>query len=56
MTSISRRELLKWGMGCGAAMLFAPDSLFAQSAPLIERKIPSTGETLPVIGIGTARR
>lgn len=37
-------------------MLFAPDSLFAQSAPLIERKIPSTGETLPVIGIGTARR
>src|SRR5690606_7848196 len=28
----------------------------AQSAPLIQRPVPSTGEMLPVIGVGTARR
>jgi aryl-alcohol dehydrogenase-like predicted oxidoreductase len=30
--------------------------LFAQAEPLIQRKIPSSGESLPIVGIGTARR
>jgi aryl-alcohol dehydrogenase-like predicted oxidoreductase len=30
--------------------------LLAQAGPLIRKKIPSTGETIPIIGIGTARR
>jgi len=30
--------------------------LFTGAAPLIKRPIPSTGEELPVVGIGTARR
>jgi aryl-alcohol dehydrogenase-like predicted oxidoreductase len=42
----------------GAATLgaFAPALALAQAAPLIRRPIPSTGETLPIIGVGTARR
>src|SRR5512136_2854054 len=50
----SRRELLKAGIGVGASIFLAPTLAPADS--LIRRKIPSSGESLPVIGIGTARR
>ena len=50
----NRRELLKAGIGVGASILLPPTLGLAES--LIQRKIPSTGESLPVIGIGTARR
>lgn len=61
----SRREALKVGVTAGAllaldripafAMRPSP-SVFGQAAlPLIERAIPSTGEKVPVIGMGTAR-
>ena len=50
----SRRELLKAGIGVGASIFLPPPLALADS--LIQRKIPSTGESLPVIGIGTARR
>ena len=53
---LSRRELLKAGIGVGASVFLPPASLLAQAAPVIQRKIPSTGESLPIIGIGTARR
>ncbi|HWT77241.1 MAG TPA: aldo/keto reductase, partial [Candidatus Methylomirabilis sp.] len=53
---MSRRELLKAGIGVGASIFLPSASLLAQAPPLIERKIPSSGESLPVIGIGTARR
>jgi aryl-alcohol dehydrogenase-like predicted oxidoreductase len=53
---LSRRELLKVGIGAGASMLLPAAALPSQAAPLIHRKIPSTGESLPIIGIGTARR
>jgi aryl-alcohol dehydrogenase-like predicted oxidoreductase len=56
ITRPSRRDLLKAGVGVGASILLSPASLLAQGASLIQRKIPSTGESLPVIGIGTARR
>jgi len=52
----SRRELLKAGIGVGASIFLPSGSLLAQTASLIQRKVPSTGESLPVIGIGTARR
>jgi aryl-alcohol dehydrogenase-like predicted oxidoreductase len=52
----SRRELLKAGIGVGASIFLPSARLLAQAAPLIQRKIPSTGESLPIIGIGTARR
>ena len=53
---VTRRALLKAGIGSGAALLLTSGRLGAQPAPLIERAIPSSGERLPVIGIGTARR
>ena len=52
---ITRRELMKFGLGAGASALL-PANLFAQQGDLITCPIPSSGEALPVIGIGTARR
>ncbi|MDP2644842.1 MAG: aldo/keto reductase [Desulfobacterales bacterium] len=53
---LSRRELMKLGLGC-AAVSMLPHRLFAaQQSALILRRIPSTGEMIPAIGIGTARR
>jgi aryl-alcohol dehydrogenase-like predicted oxidoreductase len=51
-----RRTIIKAGLGLGAAMLVPKSVISAQSEPLIQKKIPSTGETIPIIGIGTARR
>ncbi len=56
MIDLSRRVLLKAGIGAGASIFLSPGGLFAQAGALIRRKIPSSGEALPVIGIGTARR
>ena len=53
---LHRRTMFKAAMGLGAAMLLPKAELFAQDPPLIEKKIPSSGELIPIIGIGTARR
>lgn len=50
----NRRELLKAGIAVGASILLPPALAGADS--LIRRTVPSSGESLPVIGIGTARR
>jgi aryl-alcohol dehydrogenase-like predicted oxidoreductase len=52
----NRRELLKVGIGVGASIFLSSTRLRAQGTSWIQRKIPSSGEGLPVIGIGTARR
>lgn len=53
----TRRNLLKAGIGVGAAWLALPaDFLRAQGVSLLQKKIPSSGESIPVIGLGTARR
>ncbi|HEY2378593.1 MAG TPA: aldo/keto reductase [Gemmatimonadaceae bacterium] len=55
---LSRRDALKIGVGVGLAVTLDRIDLFAASsrlAPLIEKPIPSTGEKIPVIGMGTAR-
>jgi aryl-alcohol dehydrogenase-like predicted oxidoreductase len=59
MSQVSRRQIIKQGiaLGVGLAGIRAPVS-FAEEAtalPLILRPIPSSGETLPVIGIGAYR-
>ena len=54
--SLNRRELLKMGVCAGASAFLGSGSLLAQPEPLMQKKISSTGETLPVIGVGTARR
>lgn len=53
---ISRRDALKIGVGVGFAMTLDRLDLFAaQPSRLIEKAIPSSGEKIPVIGMGTAR-
>jgi aryl-alcohol dehydrogenase-like predicted oxidoreductase len=51
-----RRRVIKAGLGLGAAMLLPRTEPFAQGQSLIHKKIPSSGESIPIIGIGTARR
>lgn len=53
---ITRRGVLKAGLVLGASAIAPHQSLFAQPTALVQKKIPSSGESLPVIGIGTARR
>lgn len=52
---VPRREVLQAALAAGVGLaLHAPGALaYSGSEPLITRKIPSTGERLPVIGIGT---
>ena len=53
--SLSRRSVLKRGVGAAVAMLLPPLPACAAPQPgLIRKAIPSTGEQLPVIGLGSA--
>lgn len=52
----NRRTVIKAGVGLGAALLLPANLLLAQPAVLLRKKIPSSGESIPIIGIGTARR
>ena len=49
-TGVSRRDLLRFGVGAAASLIVSPS--FAATAQHM-RKIPKTGETLPAIGLGT---
>lgn len=49
----SRREWIALTTGASAALAFGP-SLLAQATPLIRRTIPSSGEAIPVVGLGSA--
>lgn len=55
---LTRRDALKLGLAAGAGMALGPRALFAQcaTAELLSKPIPSSGERIPLIGIGTARR
>ena len=53
---LSRRDFIRASIGLGAAMLVPTNELLAQAQPLIQKKIPSSGELIPIIGLGTARR
>jgi len=56
--AISRRDAVKLGLGAGVALAVGRSSLLAaepqQGTPLITRPIPSSGERLPIVGMGTA--
>ena len=54
---LTRRDAIKVGLGVGLALALNPRDVFAsaQQSTLIQKTIPSTGEKLPVIGMGTAR-
>ena len=47
-----RRRTLLAGLAAGTALQPA----LAQQAPLLKKPIPSTGELIPIIGLGSARR
>ncbi|MBL8144277.1 MAG: aldo/keto reductase [Acidobacteria bacterium] len=53
MTTISRRDYLALTLATGAALTIDPRGAFAQS-PLLTRAIPSSGELLPVVGLGSS--
>src|SRR2546430_12635215 len=53
---LSRRDFIRTSIGMGAAMLLPSSESLAQAAPLLQKKIPSSGESIPIIGLGTARR
>lgn len=63
-SQLNRRDTIKIALGIGAGMALGPAALWAndaasagrQNTSLFTKPIPSTGERLPVIGIGTARR
>ena len=48
-----RRDALRALGALGAGFVLRPPSALAQSRPLITRPIPSTGEALPVVGLGS---
>ncbi len=53
--SITRRRLIQLASGTGASLGLGWNPLAAQSGELIARPIPSSGEAIPAIGIGTNR-
>jgi aryl-alcohol dehydrogenase-like predicted oxidoreductase len=56
VNGVSRRAVVKGGMAAGVGLALAAPLAVGASAtslPLITKKIPSTGEKLPVVGIGT---
>ncbi|HEX7128239.1 MAG TPA: aldo/keto reductase [Thermodesulfobacteriota bacterium] len=54
--SPTRRDLVRAGAAIAASALLPPLRAAPAEPALIERRIPSSGESLPVVGIGTARR
>jgi diketogulonate reductase-like aldo/keto reductase len=56
---LSRRSVLRMGLGAGAGLMLPAIPGCAQSRqqalPLITKRIPSSGEQLPVIGLGSSQ-
>jgi aryl-alcohol dehydrogenase-like predicted oxidoreductase len=50
---LTRRDWITLTMGAGAALALDPKSLLAQ-APLLTRPIPSSGEQVPIVGLGSS--
>lgn len=52
---MNRRTFMRNGLLAAGALLCAPGSLWARQQAAIRKAIPTSGETLPVIGMGSAR-
>jgi hypothetical protein len=52
--NLTRAEFLKTA-AAGAALALLPRAARAQAGGLIARRIPSSGEMVPAIGLGTAQ-
>ncbi len=55
MAKLTRRDFTKLGLGTAAITAAGGLPALADSHELLKRAIPSSGETLPVIGLGTNR-
>jgi hypothetical protein len=53
MSPLSRRRLLRVLAATGAAAMFRPPLASSQQAPVLTKPIPSSGEALPAIGLGS---
>lgn len=53
--SVSRRHFNKAVVGASTLLVLGSRSTLAATEPLISRPIPSTGESVPIVGIGTNR-
>ena len=53
VATLSRRALLSSLAAAGAASIFRPRTASAQGAAILTRPIPSSGERLPLIGLGS---
>jgi len=51
---INRREWLGLSLSAGAALTLDPRLLWAGQQQLITRAVPSTGELLPIVGLGSS--
>ncbi len=51
---ISRRDFTS-AIGAGVLVAMGPKSTYAQADALLHRSIPSSGEKLPIVGVGTNR-
>lgn len=52
----SRRDVLRLGLATGTGLALGFPSLLQAQDTLLTKPIPSSGERIPLIGIGTARR
>lgn len=53
--SLNRRQFMGAALGAGAALSFSPSFLaLAQDSELITRAIPSTGQLIPAVGLGSS--
>ena len=50
---LSRRRLLRGLAATGTAASFSPLTAFSQAGPAFTRPVPSSGEALPVVGLGS---
>ena len=55
MGRISRRDFTKTALAAGSIIAAATPISLAAPASIIKRKIPSTGEAIPIMGLGTNR-
>jgi aryl-alcohol dehydrogenase-like predicted oxidoreductase len=49
---LTRRDVVKMGVSVGGSLVLGRRSILAQASELIQRAIPSSGETVPVVGLG----
>ena len=55
LSRMTRRELLKLAIGSAGIASLGPIAWASDEEGILHRKIPSSGETIPVVGLGTAQ-